>query len=78
MKKISELSLPELNKRKSLLKGIIIGFSVLMLLAISTLVYLKAKPILFVPVFVLPIVWMPILLSLKSTNDAIKKLESNR
>jgi hypothetical protein len=34
--------------------------------------FLKAKLVLFIPVMVLPITWLPIYISLKSVNDEIR------
>lgn len=73
MKKITELTLEELSERKSKLKGVLIGYGILIVIALLLLIYLKAKPILFVPVSVLPVVGLPLFLSLKMTMDEIAK-----
>jgi len=73
MKKIAELTLEELSERKSKLKGVLIGYGVLIVIAVFLLIYLHAKPILFVPVLVLPVVGLPFFLSLKMTMDEIAK-----
>lgn len=72
MKKWSELSLAELNKTRSKLKGALIGFIIFGALIVLTLFFLKAKLVLFVPAMVLPITWLPIYSSLKSVNDEIR------
>jgi len=72
MKKWSELSLAELNKTRSKLKGALIGFIIFGALISLTLFFLKAKLVLFVPAMVLPITWLPIYSSLKSVNDEIR------
>ena len=72
MKKWSELSLAELNKTKSKLKGALIGFIILGVLISLALFFLKAKLVLFIPAMVLPITWLPIYISLKSVNDEIR------
>jgi len=72
MKKWSELSLAELNKTRSKLKGALIGFMILGALIVLTLFFLKAKLVLFIPAMVLPITWLPIYTSLKSVNDEIR------
>ncbi|WP_124586490.1 hypothetical protein [Pedobacter sp. KBW06] len=72
MKKLSELSLNELVSRKSTIKACLIAFAILGVLATLTLIFLKAKPILFVALIPLLITWLPILISLKSINDEIK------
>lgn len=72
MKKWSELSLAELNKTRSKLKGALIAFIILGVLISLALFFLKAKLVLFIPVMVLPITWLPIYISLKSVNDEIR------
>ncbi|WP_343524069.1 hypothetical protein [Pedobacter sp.] len=72
MKKWSELSLEELNKTSSKLKGVLIGFIILGVLIALALIFLKAKPVLFIPVMVLPITWVPVYGTLKSVNDEIR------
>ncbi|TBO41392.1 hypothetical protein [Pedobacter kyonggii] len=72
MKKWSELSLAELNKTKSKLKGALIGFIILGVLIFLALFFLRAKLVLFIPAMVLPITWLPIYISLKSVNDEIR------
>lgn len=73
MKKIAELTLDELSLRKSKLKGVLIGYGILIVIALLLLIYLHAKPILFVPVSILPVVGLPLFLSLKMTMDEIAK-----
>lgn len=72
MKKLSELSLNELTRKKSMIKASLIAFAILGVLAALTLYFLKAKPILFIPLIVLPITWFPIFISLKAVSDEIK------
>lgn len=72
MKKRSELSLAELNKTRSQLKGALIGLIILGVLISLALFFLRAKLVLFIPAMVLPITWLPIYISLKSVNDEIK------
>ncbi|MBB6236874.1 hypothetical protein HDC90_001489 [Pedobacter sp. AK013] len=72
MKKWSELSLAELNKTKSMLKGTLIGFIIFGVLITLALFLLKAKLVLFIPAMVLPITWLPIYSSLKSVNEEIR------
>jgi hypothetical protein len=73
MKKIAELTLEELSLRKSKLKGVLIGYGILIVIALLLLIYLHVKPILFVPVSILPVVGLPLFLSLKMTMDEIAK-----
>jgi hypothetical protein len=72
MKKLSELNLKELTSRKSKLRGCLIAFVILGVLAVLTLLFLKAKPVSFIPVLVLPMTWLPLLISLKAINEEIK------
>jgi hypothetical protein len=72
MKKWSELSLAELDKTKSKLKGALVAFIILGVLISLALFFLKAKLVLFIPAMVLPITWLPIYISLKSVNDEIR------
>lgn len=76
MKKLSELSLDELNKKKSTIKAALIAFGIIGVAAAITLFLLKAKPVLFIPLFVLPITWFPIFISLKSITDEIKNRQA--
>jgi hypothetical protein len=73
MKKITELTLAELSERKSKLKGVLIGYGILIVISLFLLIYLHAKPILFVSLSVLPVVGLPMFLSLKMTMDEIAK-----
>jgi len=72
MKKWSELSLEELNKTRSKLKGALIGFIILGLLICLTLFFLRSKLVTFIPVMVLPITWLPVYISFKSVSDEIR------
>lgn len=77
MKQFSELSLDELQKRKSTLKSILIGFIVLAVVIVLLFAYLyffmgkRVKIVSLIPLFILPITWLPIFISLKSINDEI-------
>ena len=77
MKKRAELSLNELTKIKSILKGSLIAFGIVGLLAALLLFFLKTNPVLFIPVMVLPVIGLPILISLKSISDEINSRKSN-
>lgn len=77
MKQFSELSLDELQKRKSTLKSVLIGFIVLAVIIVLLFAYLyffmgkRVKIVSLIPLFILPITWLPIFISLKSINDEI-------
>ncbi|WP_343605700.1 hypothetical protein [Fluviicola sp.] len=72
VKKISEWSLEELKRRKSLLKTCLISFGILGVLMVVLLIVIKAKLTLYVPVFMLPVTWLPMITSLKAVNDELK------
>lgn len=76
MKKRSELSIDELKRTSSILKGALIGFGTLGLIAAITLYFLEANTVLFVPVMVFPIIALPMVMSLKSINDEISSRNS--
>lgn len=74
-----ELTDEQLLKKKSLLKGASIGFGIVFLSAIIILVYLWSEQKLknnsigsFIPVFVLPITFVPLLINFKLINQEIK------
>lgn len=78
MKPLSALSSEELIKRKSTLKGILIGFMIIALIVAVLLVYIcffsnKRLPIAtLIPIFSLPLTWLPVFISIKSINDEIE------
>lgn len=74
-----ELTDKQLLKKKNLLKGASIGLGFVFLLAIIILVYLWSEHKLknnsigsFIPVFVLPITFVPLLINFKLINQEIK------
>jgi len=74
-----ELSNEKLLKKRDLFKGVSIGFSVIFLLAIGIVVYILSVKGLknvsiatLVPIFTLPIIFMPILINLSLLNKEIK------
>lgn len=73
MKKITELNLEELIERESKLKGILIAYGILGLIIFCLMIYLQAKPILFIPVCVLPIAGLPLIIVLKTVKEEIAK-----
>ena len=88
MRKLSDLSIPELEKRKKLLKGVLIGFGVLLLIFYIVFIVLiidkELKPKMisgfvpaFIPMFTLPIVFLPIIITLNSVNKEIESRKSN-
>lgn len=72
MKKLSELDLNELTSRRNTLKSNLISFVILGALVAAVMFFLKARLVLFIPVMVLPITWLPIFISLKSIDEEIK------
>ena len=75
MKKIQQLSLEELIKYESRLKGIPVGYMIIGLIMISILISIrKADLISLISVAILPVFGLPILLSvLKSVKEEIVK-----
>lgn len=69
--KLTNLTLTELYKRKSTIKGALIAFVILALIAAGILIYLKPKPALYIPLMVLPVTWLPIFISLAAINKEI-------
>ena len=74
-----ELSNEKLLKKRDLFKGVSIGFGVIFLLAIGIIVYILSVKGLenvsittLVPIFTLPIIFMPILINLSLLNKEIK------
>lgn len=74
-----ELTNEKLLKKRDLLKGVSIGFGVIFLLAIAAIIYIfSVKGIknvsiaTLIPVFTLPVVFMPILINLSLLNKEIK------
>jgi len=74
-----ELSDEKLLKKRDLFKGVSIGFGVIFLLAIGIIVYILSVKGLknvsvatLVPIFTLPIIFMPILINLSLLNKEIK------
>ena len=78
MKQFSELTLEELYKRKATIKGVLIAFIVLAVLIALGFTYLfffgkKSLSIpTLIPLFILPITWVPIFISIKSLNEEIE------
>lgn len=58
------------NGRK--LQNLLITFAVLGLISVITLCVLRAKLVLFIPVLVLPITFLPMVLSLQSIKAELK------
>jgi len=72
MKKLSELDLNELTSRRNTLKSCLIAFILLGALIFLLLLFLKAKPVSYISIMVLPITWLPLFISLKSIDEEIK------
>ncbi|MBZ4044571.1 hypothetical protein [Flavobacterium hibisci] len=74
-----ELTDKQLRKKKTLLKGASIGLSIVYFLAITILIYLWSENKLennsigsFIPVFILPITFLPLIINFKLINQEIK------
>lgn len=80
MKRLSELSMEELLKSKTRTAGILIVYLVLVLVVIAIYGYVlvvKSASITFIPFVVLPIMCVPITISLKNITDEIKMRQSD-
>ncbi|WP_116790401.1 hypothetical protein [Flavobacterium psychrotrophum] len=78
--KLSDLTLEELNKQKSTLKGVIIGFSILFLFAFIVLFYLIYKNGNYVLLACLPpgiFAMLPAVMRLSQLNTEIKSRKSD-
>jgi len=74
-----ELTNEKLIKKRDLFKGVSIGFGVIFLLAIGIIVYILSVKGLknvsiakFIPIFILPITFIPMLINLSLLNKEIK------
>ncbi|MEL1252447.1 hypothetical protein AAEO57_01560 [Flavobacterium sp. DGU38] len=74
-----ELTNKQLLKKKNLLKGASIGLGIVFLFALFILVYLWSENKLkngsvgtFIPIFILPITFVPLLINFKLINQEIK------
>ena len=72
MKNIQDSGSEQLAKKKALLTACIIAFGILLVIAACLLIFLEAKPVFFIPLFVFPITLMPVFISLKTINDELK------
>lgn len=71
-KKLSELTLEELYKRKTTLKAILISFIMVVTVAAIILICLKAKPVLYISLLTFPTTLLPLSIAFKQINDEIK------
>ncbi|RZL50335.1 MAG: hypothetical protein EOP00_04825 [Pedobacter sp.] len=77
MNQFSKLSLEELIKKKSTTKGVLIGFVTIAVIIALLFAYLHffmgkhIKIVTLVPLFILPITWVPIFITIKSLNEEI-------
>ena len=78
MKKLSELNLNEFISRRITVKSCFIAFVVLGVLAVLTLLFLQARPVLFVAVLALPITWLPLWISWKSIHEEIRSCNTEK
>lgn len=74
-----ELTNEKLIKKRDLFKGVSIGFGVIFILAIAIVVYIfnvkgfkNVSIATFIPIFTLPITFVPILINLNLLNKEIK------
>jgi hypothetical protein len=74
-----ELTNEKLMKKRDLLKSVSIGFGIIFILAIASLIYLlaakgfkNASIATLIPVFTLPMTFVPLLINLSLLNKEIK------
>lgn len=77
--KLSELSDEKLIKRRDLLKGVLIGMYTICIVLIVLLLYIfiykessKIRLSTFVPVFMLPVITLPLLFQVNTLNKEVK------
>ncbi len=73
--KLSELPMEEIIRQKNLLKGVLIGFSVVLVVAYSILIYLMVSNKNYILFTIIPlgfITLLPAILRLKQINTEIK------
>lgn len=69
---LSNVSTEKLQKNQAIITNLLKTFFVLGVIIAIMLCFLKAKLALFVPVFVLPITFLPLILQLKAIKDELK------
>jgi high-affinity Fe2+/Pb2+ permease len=72
----SNLSDEKLLKRRDLMKGVLIGFGILFLVIIFVMIFLfrnfNSNKITLVPVFLLPVTFLPLLITYNLINKEVK------
>ena len=73
---LKEMNDSDLLKRKNTIKGVLIGFGILFIMAIGTMMSLYANkpfnPVLFVPCFAIPLTLLPVFVIYNSIKTEIK------
>lgn len=73
---ITDLSDDKLLQREKSLRGVLIGFGILFIIAIGTMITLYANkpfnPILFLPSFIFPLTMLPVFVLYNSIKTEIK------
>ena len=73
---LQEMNDVDLLKRKNTIKGVLIGFGILFIIAIGTMMSLYAakpfNPVLFVPCLVIPFTLLPVVVIYNSIKTEIK------
>jgi Kef-type K+ transport system membrane component KefB len=79
MKRLSELSLEELLKNKARTRAVLIAYVIVVFVLIAVCLYIRfvmLRPITFIPFGILPIMSIPIAVSLKNINAEIKERQA--
>jgi hypothetical protein len=69
---LSTINTTELRKLKAKLKGVLAGISMLGAICLVILYILKANPGAFIPVFLLPLTFLPAIARLKAVQQILK------
>lgn len=76
---LTELSNEELSKKRDLMKGVTIGFSIIYLFVLAFILYLlltrgfkNISIVVFTPIFLLPTILMPLLINFGMLKKEIK------
>ena len=73
---LKEMNDSDLLKRKNTIKGVLIGFGILFIMAIGTMMSLYANkpfnPVLLLPCFVIPLTQLPVFVIYSSIKTEIK------
>jgi len=79
--KLSELSIQEITKQKKLLTGVLIGFSIVLVIAYSILIYLMIRHKNYIILTIIPlgfVTLLPAIIRLSQINAEIKSRSEHK